>query len=487
MKPRFSLFTKILLWFFLNLIVLVSVHLLLLNVQFRFSPYSALIGDPGGQMGTVARQIAFEIRDADEAERNLVLRHYSESFRVDFILFDHSGRKLAGGDFTLPPEVLEKITEPPGAPPPPQGRPPAGPPPRRPGGPPPFIGGSPGRRGEFMIRTSNPRLYWAGIHLPVFEKGSQAPIRSTLVARSDSITGHGFFFNPVPLLIVILTVLSVSFVLWFPFVRRITGSISEMTQATERIAEEKFDVRVDDRRSDELGRLGTAINHMAARLSGFVSGQKRFLGDVSHELNSPLARMQLALSILEERVDPANKAYVEDAQEEVRLMSRLVAELLSYTKAGMTGSEIELQEVNLAEAIRRSAEREGASDRISLEVPGDLTVLAHPDLLSRAIANVLRNSIRYAGDGGPIRIESSTEKDLVRLSISDNGPGVPPDALDKLFDPFYRIESDRGRETGGTGLGLAIVKSCIEACRGSVSARINHSGGLEIQFSLITG
>ncbi|MBK9709035.1 MAG: hypothetical protein IPO77_19170 [Acidobacteria bacterium] len=96
----------------------------------------------------------------------------------------------------------------------------------------------------------------------------------------------------------------------------------------------------------------------------------------------------------------------------------------------------------------------------------------------------MRNAVRYAGEGEVIRIDALRVKERVIISISDNGPGVPVESLDKLFDPFYRIESDRGRDTGGTGLGLAIVKSCVEACQGTVSAKNRVPHGLEIQISL---
>lgn len=100
-------------------------------------------------------------------------------------------------------------------------------------------------------------------------------------------------------------------------------------------------------RRDKRGRLGKAINHLATRLSGFVQGQKRFLGDIWHELNSPLARRQFALSILEERIEPAERSYVADVQEEVAVMTKLVSELLAYSKAGIKQAEIKLEPVGL--------------------------------------------------------------------------------------------------------------------------------------------
>jgi len=269
-------------------------------------------------------------------------------------------------------------------------------------------------------------------------------------------------------------------------VRGITRNIAQMTDATEQIAEEKFDVRVGDKRTDEIGRLGAAINQLASCLSGFVSGQKRFLGDISHELNSPLARMQFALSILEDRVDEKNRGYVVDVKEEVELMSKLVGELLTYSKASIKTTEVNLVKIRLRPLVETVIEREKATEtaEVKIIIADNIEVLAHPELLSRAIANVVRNAIRYAGEAGEIKVSAANGKNQVKIEIADNGAGVPEDTLEKLFDSFYRVESDRARQSGGTGLGLAIVKTCVEACQGKVAASNRIPHGLAVTISL---
>jgi two-component system sensor histidine kinase CpxA len=186
-------------------------------------------------------------------------------------------------------------------------------------------------------------------------------------------------------------------------------------------------------------------------------------------------------------------------------MSVLVHELLSFSKAGVGGKNVELKPVALAELVGRVVARE-ARDRagIVVDLPGNFTVLAEPDLLARALGNVIRNSLRYAApanagndsysyrpalqaDGrltGPITISAREAGDHSILSVTDCGPGVPEEALHRLFDPFFRPESARTRETGGTGLGLAIVKTCIEACGGTVAVRNVQPTGLQVDFTL---
>jgi two-component system sensor histidine kinase CpxA len=272
---------------------------------------------------------------------------------------------------------------------------------------------------------------------------------------------------------------------WIPLVRNLTRSLSHMTHATEQIAEGQFEARVNERRRDELGRLAQAINRMAARLAGFVTGQKRFLGDIAHELCSPLARMQVALGILEERAGPGQKAYVADVREEVEQMSGLVNELLSFSKAGLRQKELPLEAVRLETLAQEVIAREVPADcRVELAIAASLSVQAEPELLRRALANVLRNAARYAGAAGPIRVSALAKDGLVIVAIADQGPGVKEDVLPQIFDPFFRGEASRSRDSGGAGLGLAIVKSCVEACQGRVSARNLAPSGLCVEIVL---
>jgi two-component system sensor histidine kinase CpxA len=258
-----------------------------------------------------------------------------------------------------------------------------------------------------------------------------------------------------------------------------------MTHATEEIAAGRFEAPLRASRRDELGRLGQAINRMASRLSSYVTGQKRFLGDIAHELCSPIARIQVALGILEERGDPKQKPYVEDVHEEIQNMSSLVDELLSFSKASLEPAAIKLQPVAVRKIVEEAIRRETSSNsNIQLLLADGLSVLAAPELLLRSFANLIRNAIRYAGHAGPITVSSERTNVHVILSVTDCGPGIPEDALAQIFDPFYRLQPARDRESGGVGLGLAIVKTCIESCHGTVVCRNRKPSGLEVLITL---
>ena len=481
MKLRFPLFSKVMLWFFLNLLFLGAILFLIFNFRFE----SPTFFRSSSRIEAVTRQFESEISDKTRAEYDPILQKYSEQYGIEFLLFDYTGRQLGGAATALPKEVLEEVTKP-----------------------------ERGRRGEkqtnptnpnesgeerrgtspdrsppsVYITTRNPTLYWFVGRIFTFEDGSREPMRSRLVAASTSFTGGGLFFDPTPFIVLGSVVVVFSLLFWLPFVRNITRAVGQMTVVAGEIAEEKFDVRVADNRTDELGNLGASINHLASRLSGFVHGQKRFLGDISHELNSPLARMQFALSILEDcSDDEKRRLYVEDVKEEVVLMSKLVGELLDYSKAGIKASEVKLETVNLRALAVRLVKREQPqnSGEIEIKIDENLTALASPNLLARALDNVVRNAVRYAGDAGKITIKAEQNREnQIALTVADNGAGVAEAELEKLFDPFYRVETHRSRESGGTGLGLAIVKTCVEACGGKVFARNRKPHGLEVTIIL---
>jgi two-component system sensor histidine kinase CpxA len=531
---RFPISAKILLWFFLNLAFLGAAAWIFARVQLRFGLDSLLAGPVNDRLQTMGEVLSRQLSERPPFRWPGILENTAASYRVQLALYRNDGQLITGTVPELPPEVLQRITEarpregqqnrpeerrdpnppnpPPreGNPPPPEGHRPDQPPqdlqPNRPRDhdrPPPLAmaGGFP----KSILHTTKPNLYWVFLRMPVVDRSTRPPMPTTIVLATPSLRGGGLLFDFTPWLIGGAVVLALSVLMWLPLVVGITRALRQMTGAAEAIAQGRFDTEVHAPRADELGRLGTALNHMSTRLREFFSGQKRFLGDIAHELCSPLARMEMALGILDQRADEKQRDYVADVREELRHMSGLVHELLSFSKAGVGGTNVELKPVSLVELAGRVIARE-ARDRggVVVDLPSTLTVLAEPDLLARALGNVVRNALRYASpihagnesysyrpalgaDGrpaGPITISAREEGAHVILSITDCGPGVPEEALHRLFDPFFRPESARTRETGGTGLGLAIVKSCIEACDGTVAVRNVQPSGLQVDFTL---
>jgi two-component system sensor histidine kinase CpxA len=280
-------------------------------------------------------------------------------------------------------------------------------------------------------------------------------------------------------LTILVVAILVSSLCWLPVVRGLTHAITQMMNATASVAEGDFDVRVNTGRRDELGRLAQSINQMSERLRSYVRGQKRFLGDVAHELRSPLGRMQVAISILEDKAGLDSRTYLADLREEVEAMSALTTELLAFARAEMRPEAVEVVPINLRQVIDRAVEAEnGPGAQITVAVDPSLRVRGDEKYLFRAFSNLIRNAVRYAGTQGPISVDATRASGRVEVTVADSGPGVSEEALEKIFEPFFRPEPARDRKTGGTGLGLAIARSSIEACGGAIRCRNRQPHGL---------
>ncbi len=513
MNPIRSLFLKILLWFFMSLVLLIVILAGIFNLDFRLRPDSALITGLGGQGKALGRVILRELYDANYYEWGSILERFGNAYELDLVLCQSNGRILVGPDRAIPAKVtdalgrvekdLVRVHQPPRDPP--SGlnqRPGRGAPPRH-RRPPAFVSGR--KQGsepfrllplpppeklsfKYLLRTSDPTRYWGWVSFLFHERRENAPVNLFLLATSTSFTGNGLFFNPVPWLLLAGFVLAISILLWIPLVRNITRPVARITRAAEEIARGNFNVHVADRRKDEIGRLGAAINHMSGQLETLVMGQKRFLGDMAHELASPIARMELGLSILAQRLEGENQDRLEDISEEVRHMSNLINELLSFTRAEIGPERLTAEIVSLRPIIDSVMERErSVGVEIINRVADDMPVWGVDSLLRRALSNVLRNAIRYAGQAGPIEITAHREGDKICLAVKDQGPGVPENAMGRLFEPFYRPEAARNRRSGGVGLGLAIVKTCVQACGGTVNAENLRPKGFSINMTFHFG
>ena len=328
-----------------------------------------------------------------------------------------------------------------------------------------------------MLRAGDPARYWAGIHLDLVAQGGRS---LTLVMVSDSISGGGLFFDLRPWLGLAAAALLISALMWMPFVRGITGFIRTLNHAAGRIAHGKFDERIAKQRNDELGELSTSVNTMAAQLGDYMREQKRITADVAHELCSPIARMQMALGVVEQRSTPDQATYLQKLDRELQHMAKLVEEVLAFTKAETIPDRETPEDIDLRQLLQNILSREAPENGIQFKI-GDVKFHSLRNALDRAIGNVLRNAVRYAKD---IEITAKTEDGSVTIQIADRGPGVPKEALKRLFEPFFRPEAARGRNTGGSGLGLAITKRCIEACGGTVTAQNREGGGLCVEMTV---
>lgn len=487
MKPARSLFVKIILWYFLSLLLLASILFGIFNLNFQINPNNTFLGRIQDQAARVAPIILHELYDSNYYEWGTILKRFSDSYQVDFILVRTDKQVMAGTNRNIPDQVFRSIQEEIpnqkagkhsfrlGKKPPLKNRYLPLPPPEV-------------LQFKYLTHTSNPTVYWAYVIFP-FQQNEKGEVAfAVLLGASDSITGNGLFFNPTPWIIMIALILFISVLLWIPLIRNITKPIGEITKTTENIARGQFNIQVDETRNDEIGRLGTSINHMATQLNHYIKGQKRFLGDIAHELSSPLVRMELGLSILEQHIDDKNRERISGITDEVRHMSELVNELLSFTRAELTPEKIVLEVLPLAPLIRDVIARESTEEiTINLKIDESIQALTSENLLRRALSNIIRNAIRYAGKEGAITLKTAISEETITLICEDNGPGIPEADIPHIFEPFYRPEQSRNQETGGVGLGLAIVKTCVLAMGGHVFIKNRPSRGLSLSIELQRG
>jgi len=525
MRWKLPFFGHVLLWFLVNLAVLAAVLLVLLRLTGRPGLDSFLAGQATPRVVSLAAAVAGELRAAQPADWADVLDRFGSAYGVRLFLARADGRALDNQTAAWPPEIAGRLAG--MGPPPGAGRPrPPGPGmDRRPGpdgplvpppdapddGPPglpedrgpglPEVGGLPPPRslfrpGEEVRRPPLPQMlflqkapgdqsYWAAVRIQMPPRDREARPQQPpafLLVRSDTLSAGGLFFDPQPWIWSVGAALVLSALVWWPFVRGVTSRLRMVDQAAGRIARGDFDLVLGSSHVREIASLADSVNRMSSRLRDFVGGQKRFLGDIAHELCSPLARMEVALGILEQRVSDAGRESLGDVREDVREMSALVNELLSFSKASIAGNQVMAEPVALRPLVAEAAAREDMAALVN-RVDGDCLVMANPDLLRRALANIIRNVRRHAGDG-PAEVGAARSGDEVELVVADSGPGVPDALLGRLFDPFFRVDDSRTRETGGTGLGLAIVQTCIQACGGTVRCRNRQPHGLEVVVRL---
>ena len=460
---RLPLSAKILAWFFLNLAVLAAVFLLLFNAQFRFDLDWVLETSAGQRVAAMRALIVGELNTTPPDDWGGVLARYSEAYGMRLALFEPDGRLLIGSITALPEAVRERMISP-------------------------RLAGA-GKRAprrdvppRAFMRTSHPARYWLAQRARI-DNPQTGPLQVLLVARADSVSMGGLILDPVPWVALAAGTVIFSVLFWLPLLHGITRSIRQMQATTRQIAEGRFDVRLATRRRDELGALADGINQMAARLNGFVQGQKRFLGDIAHELCSPLAKLQMVLGILEQRAAGAAGVaeHVRSAGEKAGQIAGLVNELLAFSRASFGASAVHLGPVPVRQAVEEAVAREGA-EGVEIAIAEELAAHADADLLVRAVGNLLRNALRHGA--APVGVAAAREDGLVVIRVSDHGTGVAEEELPKLFDAFYRVDGSRARETGGVGLGLTIVKTCVESCNGTVSARNRRPRGLEVVLRL---
>jgi two-component system sensor histidine kinase CpxA len=276
--------------------------------------------------------------------------------------------------------------------------------------------------------------------------------------------------------------------------RYLTAPILRLREMSQKLASGHLHARADPslmQRHDEIGDLIRDFDAMASRIEELISRQRQLISDVSHELRSPLARLNVALDLGRER--KGNDPAFEQMQEDIRLLDEMIGRLLTIAKLDISAPQVPMADFDLADLVSqivRNAEFElrEPKDGIRLISSGPCIVCGSAELLHGAIENIVRNAIRYTENGTAIEVriecDDSSSGASVRLVVRDYGPGVPESELKNIFQPFYRVTGARDRQSGGTGLGLAIADRVIRVHGGTIHAENAAPRGLKIEIAL---
>ncbi len=448
-----SLFLKIFFWFWATVIV-TGVALVL---TFIFEPRSvpsrwhATLTDTARYSGTIAVETA---EREGNGQASAYLDRLAHETHMTACLFDSAGRLLAGtqcNDFVsmVPTVTVSKVPE--------------------------FSMRYGIARVALMLTGQSGRIYIFATELPAGPRAALG-INRAAVALQWSVA------------------LLVSGLICYFLTRYITSPILRLQEMSRMLAAGDLSVRAGPtltRRRDEIGNLIRDFNAMASRIEELVSRQRQLTSDVSHELRSPLARLNVALDLGRQR--KGNDPAFEQMEEDIRLLDEMIGRLLTIAKLDMSAPQVPMTEVDLEDLVAqivRNAEFESGDPHggIRFTSSAQCSVWGNVELLQSAIENVVRNAVRYTEKGTFVEVNMQCEDvsatPSIRLTVRDFGPGVPDAELSNIFQPFYRVANARDRQSGGTGLGLAIADRVVRIHGGTIRAENAAPPGLRIEVIL---
>jgi two-component system sensor histidine kinase CpxA len=272
----------------------------------------------------------------------------------------------------------------------------------------------------------------------------------------------------------------------------LTRPILRLQEAARELAAGNLGARAPaepERRRDELGALVRDFNQMAKRIERLVTSQRQLISDISHELRSPLARLNVALGLARQRAGVEAASALDRIEREAERLNEMIGKLLSLARMQGAVGPPEKSQVRLDEMVKEvaeDAEFEAQERNCTVRVVGSIqgSTEGSPELLRSAVENVVRNAVRYTAPGSEVEITLANRDSTAEITVRDHGPGVPESELPNLFLPFYRVANARERETGGTGLGLAITDRAVRLHGGTVALANAPGGGLVVKITV---
>ena len=283
---------------------------------------------------------------------------------------------------------------------------------------------------------------------------------------------------------------------WYGLYRHATLPLRRLRKVTQQLASGNLSARVGEglvHRKSEVVDLGRDVDRMAERIESLVGAHQRLIRDVSHELRSPLARLNVALELARHSAGPTLNAPFERIERESERLNELISQLLTLTKLESDTAKLPREEVDLSALLAEIAidvdyEAKSCNRRVEVVKNALVKFTGNRELLRQALENIIRNAVRYTADGTAVEVSLVTVKlsngKWAALEVRDHGNGVPESELTNIFRPFYRVSVGRERESGGTGVGLAITERAVRIHGGNIEAENSKEGGLIVRIEL---
>jgi two-component system sensor histidine kinase BaeS len=325
---------------------------------------------------------------------------------------------------------------------------------------------------------------------PLMHEGKMIGKLGIVVAASSSMIDQAFIDHSLYMLLIVASVaivLSVLASLWMA--AHLKSSLRQVTLAARRLASGEYSIRIETRRSDEFGDLVRDFNRLAHALEQHENNRRLWVSQTSHELRTPVSILRAHIEALLDGVRSPGRQEYEVLLKETLRLAKLISDLNDLARADSGALAFQKGSVDLTGLVNEMIESfEDRFDKQQIKITAQLTetalVFGDASRLSQLCANLFENTLRYTDSGGQLHIVIEHKGLNVVWVIEDSSPGVESTTLASLFDPFFRTEQSRHRETGGSGLGLAICKSIVSAHEGNIQAEHSKLGGLKITITL---
>jgi len=348
--------------------------------------------------------------------------------------------------------------------------------------PPPRLGDS--REGRMRCFARGPiAVRWIG------EPGGE---RFRLMADLG-LRSRDMLHSPIAIAVCLGVAILLSGFVSFFLARYLTSPVLHLRRTTRRFTSGDLDARVGPAlgsRRDELADLGRDFDKMAERIGRMLTSQRRLLRDLSHELRSPLARLQVALELARKRAGGLADSELQRIELESERLNEMIGQILSLVRLESNPHDLERRTADLDELLGgivedADYEARGSDRTVRLVSAGPVQVSVNEDVLRRAVENIVRNAVRHTASGTSVEVLlTRAPAGGTSIAVRDHGPGAPESSLPHLFEAFYRDAEARGLDPAGHGIGLAIAKRAVEVHGGSIGARNHPDGGLVVEIRL---